>query len=87
MGLDVVDVVEVEPPDRNILEIFVPRGGRADSAQLLTELVVLGVIGERDVGEKTAGLVLQFPEHRQVFDPVLGGLDVTVEHGAVGSDA
>ena len=58
-----------------------------DPAQLLAQLVVLGVVGQRDIGEKTAGFILQGPEHGEMLDPVGGGLHMSVEHGAVGRDS
>ena len=58
-----------------------------DPAQLFTQLVVVGMIRERNEGEESAGLVLQVAQHRHVLDPVGRGLDVTVEHRAVGRNA
>jgi hypothetical protein len=51
MGLDVRHIVEEEPRDRDVLEILIARGGRADAAELLAELVVVGVLGQLDLGE------------------------------------
>ena len=86
VGLDVGNVVEEEPADRDVLQVLVAGGGGADPAHLLTQLVVVGVVGQRDVGEEAAGLVLQRAQHAEVLDPVLGRLHVAVEHGAVGRE-
>src|SRR4029078_5700761 len=60
--------------------------GRPLASQLDSELVGVGVIGEWDVGEKTAGLVLEISEHREVLDAILDSLNVAVKHRAVGAN-
>ena len=45
---------------------------------------VLGMEGERDEGQEAAGLVLQVAQAHEVVDALLVGLDVAVEHRAVG---
>ena len=40
--------------------------------------------GQRNEGLKTAGFILQLAQLDQVIHAVFFGLDVTVEHGAVG---
>jgi hypothetical protein len=44
------------------------------------------MIGERDIGQESTGLVLQGSQLGKVRDPVLGRLHVPVQHGAVGGD-
>jgi hypothetical protein len=44
---------------------------------------VVGVEGERDEALETAGLILQFAQRDQMIDPLLGSLDMTLEHRAV----
>ena len=73
--------------DGDVLEVFVAGRGGADPPHLLAQLVVVGMVGERDVGEESAGLVLQGAELREMGDPVLRRLHVAVEHGAVGRNA
>ena len=85
--LHVRDVVEHQPAHRDVLEIVEAGGGRAGAAQRLAQLVVIGVIGERDVGEEAARLVLQRAQRQQVVHPVFQRLDVPVQHGAVRGDA
>ena len=55
--------------------------------QRVTELVVVGVIRERDIGKKAARLVLQVAQHRKVRHAIGVRLDVAVEHRAITSDA
>ena len=45
------------------------------------------MVGERNVGEEAAGLVLEGAQRQQVIDAVLHRLHVPVEHRAVGGDA
>ena len=60
-----VEVVEEQPADREVLEVVEAGGRGPGAAQLFAQLVVVGVIRERDVGEETAGLVLQVAQHRR----------------------
>ncbi len=84
VGLDVRDVVEHQPRDGEHLQIV--GAGRVPPAAALEDRV-LGVERERDEGEEAAGLVLLVAQPQQVVDPLLVGLDVAVEHRAVGRDA
>jgi len=36
------------------------------------------MIGERDIGEKTARFILEVAEHGEVLDAILDGFDVAV---------
>jgi hypothetical protein len=81
------DVVQEESRDRDVLEVLVTGRGSSHPAQLLTQLVVIGVVGEWDEGEEPAGVVLQPAQGFKVLHPVRRRLDVAIEHGAVGGDA
>ena len=48
---------------------------------------VVGMERQRDEGLEPAGLVLELAEPDQVVDPMLGAVDVAVEHGGVGVQA
>src|SRR3954462_990863 len=84
--LDVVEVVEKESPDGEIAQIVKTCGGRSFSSELFAELVVIGMIGQRDVSEESVGLVLEITQHRQMLDTIFNRLHMAVEHGAVGSN-
>ena len=45
--------------DSDVLEVLVTGGGGSHPAQLLAQLVVIRVVGQRNEGEEPAGLVLQ----------------------------
>jgi hypothetical protein len=45
------------------------------------------MVGERDVGQETGSIILQRPQGAEVLDTILGGLDVSVQHRAVGRNA
>ena len=85
--LDVLEVVEEEPADGEVLQVVDARRRRAGAPELRAELVVVGMVRERDVGEESARLVLQVAQHAEMVDAVLDRLDVAVEHRAVGADA
>ena len=87
MRLDVLEVVEEEPTDGQIPQVIEAGGGGAFASERLAEFVVVGVIRERDVGEKAAGFVLQFTQHAEVLHTIFERLDMPVEHRAVGPDA
>ena len=81
------NVVEQQPPHSNVLEIVEPGRCRARAAQGLAQFVVVGMIGQRDVGEKSAGLILERAQRQQMIDAILERLDMAVQHRAVGWDA
>ena len=83
VGLHVRDVVEQEPRDGDHLQV-VGTGGEAEAAPF--EHGVLRMERERDEGEEAAGLVLLLTQPQQVVDALLVGLDVAVEHRALGRD-
>src|SRR6266508_296131 len=87
MRLDVIEVVEEQPADSKIAEIVEACSRRSLSPELDTQLVVVGVIGEWDVGEEPASLVLKRAKNGQMLDAVVDCLDVAIEHGAVGANA
>ncbi len=66
-----VEVVEEEAPDREVAQVVEARGRGALRGRAHAELVVVGVIRERDVREEAAGLVLQVAKHREMLDAVL----------------
>ena len=78
VGLDVREVVEHQAADGHRLEVH-HAGGLGD----LVHPRVVGVEGQRDEGLEAAGLVLELAEPDQVVDPVLGLVDVAVEHRRV----
>src|SRR5215217_1050012 len=84
MRLHVRNVVQKQPSHCDVLKVLVSRGSATDPPHLLTQLVVIRVIGERDVGEEPSGLILQSAECAEMLDPVLSGLHVPVEHGTIG---
>src|SRR5207247_4753688 len=65
MGLHMRNIVEHQSTDRDVLEIVEARRRGSGPAECLAQLVVVGVIGQRDVGEEAAGLVLQGPERER----------------------
>ena len=83
MRLDVRDVVEQQPSHRDVLEVVEAGRRRPGAAQRLAQLVVIGVIGERDVGQEAAGFVLERAQRQQVIDAICERLDVAVQHRAV----
>src|SRR5881396_479376 len=87
MGLHMRNIVEHQSTDRDVLEIVEARRRGSGPAECLAQLVVVGVIGQRDVGEEAAGLVLQGPEREQVVRAVRHGLHVSIQHGAVRGQA
>ena len=78
VGLEVRDVVEQEPRHRVGAQVL-----DAGRPRQLHEGVVVGVKRQRNEGLKAARLVLQRAQAQHVVDPLLGRLDVAVEHGAV----
>ena len=84
--LDVLEVVEEETADREISQVVEACRRGSLPAELDSQLVVVGVIGERNVGEEAVGLVLQIAKHGEVLDTVLDALDMTIQHRAVRSD-
>src|SRR5688500_15016407 len=66
--LDVREVVEEEPTDGEVAQIVEPGGRRTLATEMATELVVVGMVGERAVGEEPTRLVLQIAEHGQMLD-------------------
>src|SRR5256885_6753358 len=87
MGLHMRNIVEHQSTDRDVLEIVEARRRGSGPAERLSQLVVVGVIGQRDVGEEAAGLILQGPEREQVVRAVRHGLHVSIQHGAVRGQA
>src|SRR5437867_9268799 len=87
MGLHMRNIVEHQSTDGDVLEIVEARRRGSGPAERLAQLVVVGVIGQRDVGEEAAGLVLQGPEREQVVRAVRHGLHVSIQHGAVRGQA
>src|SRR6266699_2359374 len=87
MGLHMRNIVEHQSTDRDVLEIVEARRRGSGPAECLAQLVVVGVIGQRDVGEEAAGLVLQGPEREQVVRAVRHGLHVSIQHRAVRGQA
>ena len=80
--LDMWDVVEGEPRHRDLAQIVGRRGARD-----LLEIGVVGVKRQRDESLESAGLVLQRAQTQQMIRLLLRGLDVAVEHRAVGLQA
>src|SRR5262245_64513758 len=80
VGLDVWEVVEHEPGDRDRAEIIGRRRLPRD------ELGGSHLIRQWDEGQEPAGLVLLLPETEEMVDALLDRLDVAVEHGGVGPD-
>src|SRR2546426_8834902 len=76
--LHVRNVVEQDPADGDVLEVVESGRRCARASELLAELVVIGVIGEWNVGQEATGLVLQSTEREQVIDAILAWLDVTI---------
>ncbi len=60
---------------------------RALPVQLNAQLVVVGVIRERYVGQEAARFVLQVAEHAQVRDAIGVRLHVAIQHRAVRADS
>src|SRR2546430_9464285 len=58
VGLDVFEVVEKEPSDGEVAEVVESGRRGALTAKLDTELVVIRVIGERNVSKESVRLVL-----------------------------
>src|SRR6478609_2642001 len=81
--LHVRDVVEQQPRDGEHLQVV---SARREPEAAPLEDGVLGVEGERDEGEEATRLVLLVAQPQQVVDALLVGLDVAVEHGALGRD-
>ena len=87
MGLHVWNVVEQQAADGDVLEVVESGRGGSCAAECLAQFVVVRMVGERDVGQETAGFVLQRSQGEQVIDPVLERFDVPIEHRAVGRHA
>src|SRR6266699_1513084 len=66
MGLHMRNIVEHQSTDRDVLEIVEARRRGSGPAECLAQLVVVGVIGQRDVSEETARLVLVRAQGEQV---------------------
>ena len=81
------DVVEQQAADGDVLEVVESGRGGSRAAECLAQFVVVRVVGERDVGQETAGFVLQRSQGEQVIDAVLERFDVPIEHRAVGRHA
>ena len=72
------NVVEHQPPDRDLLNVGHSRG----LWQMLQRSIV-GVEGQRNECLKPVRLVLQIAQSEEMIYTILVVLDVTVEHGAV----
>src|SRR6266568_4777993 len=59
MGLHVRNIVEHQSTDGDVLEIVEARRRGSGPAERLAQLIVVGVIGQRDVSEEAASLVLE----------------------------
>ena len=77
VGGDMRKVIEEDPAGCDG-EKRIEAGGRMFDG----ELVVAGLIRERDEGGEAVGFVLEFAELAEVMDPIFRGFDVAVEHGA-----
>ncbi len=77
-ALDVLEVVEHEPRDRDSAEVHVSGGGLD-----VLQFGLLGVEGERGHREEVLGFVLQLAELDEVRDALFEGFDVAIEHRGV----
>src|SRR4029077_787044 len=83
MGLHMGNIVEHQSTDGDVLEIVEARRRGSGPAERLAQLIVVGVIRQRDVGEEAARLVLERAQGEQVVHPVRHGFDMAVQHRAV----
>ena len=81
IGLYVVKIVEVYAADRIVSKVFDDRNLRK-----VGHLIVFIPELQGDKGLESPRFVLQLAEGEEVVGPLLGGLDVAVEHGAVRLD-
>src|SRR5438034_11408924 len=86
MGLHMRNIVEHQSTDGDVLEIVEARRRGSGPAERLAQLVVVGVIGQRDVGEEAARLVLERAQREQVVHAVRHGLHVRSEERRVGKE-
>ena len=85
--LDVLEVVQVQAPDSQVAQVVEARRAGTLPTQRHAKRVVIRVIRERDVGQESAGLVLQVSQHGEVLHAVLDRLHMPVQHRAVAADA
>ena len=82
--LEVLEIVEKETAHGEILQIVESRRRRARASELDPQLVVVGMVRKRDVGQEATRLILKVAQHPEVVDAILVGLDMAIQHRAVG---
>src|SRR6185503_1162689 len=85
--LDVLEVVEEQATDCKIAKVVESGGCSSLSPKLDAELVVIRMIGERDVSEKATRLILQRAKNPEMLHSIFESLYVAIEHRAVRANA
>ena len=82
VGLDVIEVLQHQARDREHAQII-----ETGCPAAIVELVAVRMERQRNEGVEARRALLRFTKTNQVVDAIFKRLDLSVEHGRVGSDA